>query len=277
MMKKKHSFQLALLSSFLLILASAQGQEKKPATPQATPEAAGKPGSAGAGKVTTTTTAKTTVAASGKIVITAQTSPVELARAAYIAQGGNKFRDLKSMVLTGTVDLYGPNSVQALPGKFVIVTAGERSRIEIQSPAFNYRQISDGQQTYASVRGMELPPPSKYGLPALMKYDQPGFTVTALPDNKKQRAFRITDAEGHATDYYVETETGRVMTYLVPYQGYTFGVENKSQKEINGVLVPYNFTQRLETPQGAFFADYKVKDVKLDQEIAADVFDIPAQ
>ena len=276
-MKKKLMLKLALFSSLLLIFVSAQAQEKKPAAPQPTPEAAGKAGSAGKVTTTSTTTAQTTVAAPAKIAITASTPPMELARAAYIAQGGNKFRDLKSIVLSGSVDLYGPNSVQALPGKFVIVTAGERSRIEIQSPAFNYRQISDGQQTYTSVRGMELPPPNKYGLPVLMKYDQPGFTVSALPDNKKQRGFRITDADGHATDYYVDTETGRVMTYLVPYQGYTFGVENKSVKEINGVLVPYNFTQRLETPQGAFFADYKVKDVKLDQVIADDVFEIPAQ
>ena len=275
MMKKKLSRILILLSSLLLALMSVQAQEKKPAAPQPTPDAK----SGGSGKVTTTTATVTATAAAApaKVVITATTTPLELARAAYLAQGGDKSRDLKSMVLSGSVDLYGPNSVQALPGKFVMVTAGDRSRIEIQSPAFNYRQISDGQQTYTSVRGMELPPPNKFGIPVLMKYDKPGFTVMALPDNKKLRAFRITDADGHATDFYVDTETGRVMTYLVPYQGYTFGVEHKSLKEINGVLVPYNFTQRLETPQGAFFADYKVKDVKLDQAIADDVFEIPAQ
>jgi hypothetical protein len=273
-MKKKLLLRLALLSSLLLIYVGAQAQQKTPATPQSTPDASGK-ASGGTGKVTTTTAAAAPAAT--KIVITATTSPMDLARAAYMAQGGDKFRNLKSMVLTGSVDLYAPNSVQSLPGKFVMVIAGERSRIEIQSPAFNYRQISDGQQTYSSVRGMELPPPNKFGLNVLMKYDQPGFTVSALPDDKKHRAFRITDAEGHATDYYVDSETGRVLTYLIPYNGYTFGVENKTLKEINGVLVPYSFTQRLETPQGAFFAEYKAKDVKLDQEIADDVFEIPAQ
>lgn len=272
-MKKKLLCTLALLSSLLLIYVGAQAQQKTPATPQSTPEASGKI-SGGTGKVTTTTPAP----ASTKIVITAATSPKDLARVAYMAQGGDKYRNLKSIVLTGSVDLYAPNSVQSLPGKFVMVLAGERSRIEIQSPAFNYRQISDGQQTYSSVRGMELPPPNKFGINVLMKYDQPGFTVSALPDDKKQhRAFRITDAEGHTTDYYIDSETGRVVTYLIPYNGYTFGVENKTLKEINGVLVPYSFTQRLETPQGAFFAEYKAKDVKLDQEIADDVFEIPAQ
>ena len=46
-------------------------------------------------------------------------------------------------------------------------------------------------------------------------------------------------------------------------------------KEVDGVLVAYSFTQRLEMPQGAFFAEYNVKDVKLNQPIGDDVFTIP--
>ena len=44
--------------------------------------------------------------------------------------------------------------------------------------------------------------------------------------------------------------------------------------EVDGVLIPMNFTQRLEMPQGAFFAEYKVKDVKLNTPIGNDVFAI---
>jgi hypothetical protein len=43
-------------------------------------------------------------------------------------------------------------------------------------------------------------------------------------------------------------------------------------KEIDGVLVSFNFTQRLEMPQGAFFADYKVKGAKLNQPLSDDMF-----
>ena len=42
--------------------------------------------------------------------ITANTTPIELARAALMAQGGDKFKNLKSMMLTGSADLYAPNS-----------------------------------------------------------------------------------------------------------------------------------------------------------------------
>ena len=49
--------------------------------------------------------------------ITANSTPLELARAALAAQGGDKFKNLKSMMLTGTVDLYPPGTIQSTPGQ----------------------------------------------------------------------------------------------------------------------------------------------------------------
>jgi len=206
-------------------------------------------------------------------VISAGSTPIELARAALAAQGGDKFKHLKSMMLIGSADLYPPNSAQSIPGKFVILTAGDKVRIEIDArPMFNFKQVYDGQQSYSSMPNVQLPPASKFGLPVLAKFDQPGYTVSALPDKKKLRGFRIVDSEGNTTDFYVDLATARVMQYLTPYNGYTFGTENSKFKEVEGVLVPFNFSQRLEVPQGAFFAEYKVKEVKLNQPIGDDVF-----
>ncbi|MDQ2855660.1 MAG: hypothetical protein M3R68_04985 [Acidobacteriota bacterium] len=213
---------------------------------------------------------------SATVAITATTTPVELARAAFAAQGGEKFKNVTSMVLIGTVDLYAPNSTQSIPGKFVMVTAGDKMRIDIDArPAVSFKNVYNGQQSYSSMPGVTLPPMSKFGPAVLAKFDQPGYTVTALPDKKKQRAFRIADAEGNATEFYVDAATGRVMTFLIPFNGYTFGTEIKKTKDFEGVLIPYNFTQRLEMPQGAFFAEYSVKDVKLNQPVGDDVFSIP--
>ena len=207
---------------------------------------------------------------------TTATSPLELARAALAAQGGEKFKTLKSMVLRGSVDLYPPNSTQSIPGGFVLVTAGDKLRIEIDArPAISFKQIYDGQQTYSSVPGVQLPPASKFGLMLLTRFEEPGYSVTVLPDKKKQRGFRIADSEGNTTDFYVDPTTSRVMTFTAGYNGYTFGTENRKFKEVEGVLIPYSFTQRLEMPQGAFFADYSVKDVKLNQPIGDDVFAMP--
>ena len=205
--------------------------------------------------------------------ITASTTPIELARAALAAQGGDKFKNMKSMTLIGSVGLYPPNSAQSIPGKFFMVTEGDRVRIDIDArPIFAFKQIYDGHQSYSSIPGVQMPPASKFGLPVLAKFDQPGYTVSALPDKKKLRGFRIVDAEGNTTDYYLDPTTGRVMMYLIPYQGYTFGNEHSKFKEIEGVLVPFNFSQRLEMAQGAFFAEYKVKEAKLNQPIGDDMF-----
>ena len=210
------------------------------------------------------------------VAITATTSPMDLARAALAAQGGETYKTMKSMVLRGSVDLYAPNSTQSIPGGFIWVVAGDKVRLDIDArPAVSFKQIYDGQRSYSSLPGVDLPPASKFGLSLLAKFDQPGYTVSALPDKKKQRGFRIVDSEGNTTDFYIDTVTGRVMTFLIPYNGYTFGTENKKFKEIDGVLVPLEFTQRLEMPQGAFFAEYKVKDAKLNNPVGDDVFAMP--
>ncbi|MBA3568654.1 MAG: hypothetical protein H0W28_04800 [Pyrinomonadaceae bacterium] len=230
--------------------ASAQGETSKPA-----------PGGNGA--------------AAGP-AITATTSPVEMARAAIAAQGGEKFKNLKSVILKGSVDLYAPNSTQSIPGGFVIVIAGDKARMEVDArPAVSFKMIYDGQRSYSSLPNVDMPPMTRFGMGLLVKFDQPGYVVSTLPDKKKQRAFRVSDPDGNTTDFYVDVATGRVMSFLIPYGGYTFGTENKKMKEIDGVLVATSFTQRLEMPQGAFFADYNVKDVKINQPIGDDVFAIP--
>jgi hypothetical protein len=212
----------------------------------------------------------------GGSAITASTPPLELARAAFLAHGGEKFRNLKSVVLRGSVDLYPPNSTQSIPGGFVLVTAGDKIRLEIDArPAITFKQIYDGEQSYSSIPGVQVPPLSKFGLPVLARFEQSGYTVTAIPDKKKQRGFRITDSEGNATDFYIDPATARVVSFLVLYNGYTFGTEHKKMKEVEGVLIPFSFVQRMEMQQGAFFAEYNVKDVKVNQPLAEDVFAIP--
>ena len=205
--------------------------------------------------------------------ITAESTPVELARAALAALGGDKFKNLKSMWLTGSADLYAPNSSQSVPGKFSMVTAGDKVRIDINAqPVVAFKQIYDGQQSYSSIPGIQMPPGSKFGLAVLAKLDQPGYTVSAIPNDKKLRGFRIVDAEGNTTDYYLDPANARVMKYKIPYNGLMFGTEHSKFKEVDGVLIPMNFTQRLEMSAGAFFAEYKVKDVKLNTPIGDDVF-----
>lgn len=228
------------------------------------------------GDASAKTTDKALSATAAGPAITATTAPIDLARAALAAQGGDKFKALKSMVMKGSVDLYPPSSTQSIPGGFIWVVAGDKVRLEIDArPQISFKQVYDGQRSYSSLPGVEMPPASKFGLALLGRFDQPGYAVTALPDKKKLRGFRISDADGNTTDFYLDPANGRVMSFLIPYGGYMFGTENKKFKEFDGVLVPVSFSQRLEMNIGAFFADYTVKDVKLNNPLGDDVFMIP--
>ena len=184
------------------------------------------------------------------VAITATSTPTDLARAAFMAQGGEKFRSVQNMFLRGSVSLYPPNSIQSIPGAFSIVTAGEKLRMEIDArPAIVFKQIYDGQQSFSSMPGVEVPPLTKFGLGALRSYDKPGYKITAIADKKKQRGFRIVDPDGYTTDFYIDPANGRVMSFLLYYNGFTFGTDNTKFKEIEGVLVPFSFSQRFEMPQ----------------------------
>lgn len=224
--------------------------------------------------------AKTTPAAGAAttpaVVITPESTPMDLAKAAFTAQGGEKFRAVQNMMLRGSVSLYPPNSPQSIPGSFSIVTANDKLRMEIDArPIIVFKQIYDGQQSYSSMPGVEVPPLSKFGLGVLSKFDQQGYKVSAIPNKKKLRGFRISDPEGYTTDFYIDTTNGRVMEFFLTYGGYTFGTANSKFKEVDGVLIPFSFSQRFEMPQGPFFAEYNVKEVKLNQNLGEDAFAIP--
>ena len=223
----------------------------------------------------TATTAPATPAAPA-VNITDSSSPMDLAKAAFTAQGGEKFRQVQNMMLRGSVSLYPPNSPQSIPGAFSIVTANDKLRMEIDArPIIVFKQIYDGQQSYSSMPNVEVPPLSKFGLNVLSKFDQPGYKVSAIPNKKKLRGFRIADPDDYTTDFYIDATTGRVMEFFLYYNGYTFGTANSKFKEVDGVLIPFSFSQRFEMPQGAFFAEYTVKEVKLNQTLGEDAFAIP--
>lgn len=222
------------------------------------------------------TTPAATTAAPPAVVITPESTPLDLAKAAFTAQGGEKFRNVQNMMLRGSVSLYPPNSPQSIPGAFSIVTSNDKLRMEIDArPIIVFKQIFDGQQSYSSMPGVEVPPLSKFGLSVLSKFDQPGYKVSAMPNKKKLRGFRIVDPEGYTTDYYIDPTNGRVMEFFLTYNGFTFGTANSKFKEVDGVLIPFSFSQRFEMPQGPFFAEYSVKEVKLNQNLGDDAFAIP--
>jgi hypothetical protein len=64
-------------------------------------------------------------------------------------------------------------------------------------PAVVFKQIYDGQNSYSSMPGVEVPPLTKFGLGSSVVTINPAIKVTAIADKKKQRGFRIEDPEGY--------------------------------------------------------------------------------
>lgn len=208
--------------------------------------------------------------------ITPATKPDELAKIAVDVLGGDKFKSLKTLIVSGSVNLYAPNSTQSIPGTFAITTSGMKYRMEVRSlQSFSF--IYNGEQMYSSFPGFNLPPPSKFGLPVLQHLGEPGYSVEGIADKKNMRAFAVTDPEGNRIKFFVDAKTGRIKSYEAPIDNMTYGSEIDEYKEYDGVLVPTKFVQRMDTQMGAFFAEFKAKDVKVNAEVTDAVFDIPAR
>jgi hypothetical protein len=208
--------------------------------------------------------------------ITNTTPAKELARDALAAHGGEKFRQLKSLFMTGTADLSSEQMRQVLPARFAITYKGQKTRMDVKSAMFNFTTINDGVTSYSSFKGLEMPSLNKFSTRVLARIDEPGYVVSDLPNRKKLRAFRITDPDGDSTDFYVDPVTGRVMSYEFTYLGMRSVIEHDKFRVVDGVLVPEKFAQRFETQNmGAMFAEFSIKDVQVNLEVGEDVFAIP--
>jgi hypothetical protein len=203
-------------------------------------------------------------------------APMDLAKAAVAWYGGDKFKNMKTLVVIGTADVSGSPSM-TFPAPFVITYAGDKYRLEIKTPFMEFKQIYDGQQTYSSAGDVSLPPINRLGLPLLPKIEEKDFVVTALPELKKKKTgFRITSPEGYYTDFFVDDKTGQIKGYEASYEvngrTITTAVEIDKVREVEGVKVPEKYAQRFETGNLTVYANFKAKDILVNSAVADDVF-----
>lgn len=203
-------------------------------------------------------------------------APLELAKSALLAHGGDKFKNMKTLVVTGTADVSGSPSM-TFPAPFVMTYAGDKYRLEISTPFVQFKQIYDGQQTYSSAGEINLPPINRLGMPLLPRMEEKDFVVSALPDTKKKKiGFRITSPEGFYTDFYIDEKTGQVKGYEASYEingrTVTTAVEIDKLREVEGVVIPERYAQRFETGNLTVYANFKAKNIAVNAAVADDVF-----
>ncbi|HEY8563077.1 MAG TPA: hypothetical protein VIL74_22055 [Pyrinomonadaceae bacterium] len=207
-------------------------------------------------------------------------NPFELAKKSLAAHGGDKLKNIKNIFIKGTADISASPS-QTLPAGFLIVYEGEKYSFDIQAPPmFNFKQTFDGQETFSSMRGMSLPPLNRLGFPMLVKMEEKGYTVSALPEKfKKKNGFRITSADGFYTDFIVDEKTNLVQEYESSYEfnggQVTTSVAIDKYKEVGGVLINEKFSQRLEMGTINYYSSFKAKEILVDTKLPETTFSIP--
>ena len=210
--------------------------------------------------------------------VRADQSPMELAKATVTAHGGEKLKQMKSLLLRGSVDMNVSN--QSLPATFYTVISGERYVIEINNPFQPVKQVFDGRQTFSTIRGFELPPITSLGFPLLPRVGDAGYVISAAGDQKKKKkGFRVTTPDGFYTDFFVDEKTGLLKGYESAYEvngrNVTTSVEIDEFQTVDGVVVPKRYSQRLDLGQMTAYASFKIKEVLINSPIGDDVFAMP--
>ena len=205
------------------------------------------------------------------------TAPMDLAKAALAAHGGDKLKQMKSLVLKGSVGLMVNN--QELPAAFSWAVSGERYLIEIISPLQQLKQVYDGQVMSSSLQGFSLPPLTSLGFPVLGKVGDAGYAVSVLGETaKKKRGFRVTTPEGFYTDFYIDEKTSQLKGYDSSFETggrvITTSVEIDGHQTVEGIVVPVKYSQRFDMGPITAYANFKAKTVLVNSAIDDSVFAI---
>lgn len=207
------------------------------------------------------------------------TAPLELANKTLAAHGGDKFKNMRTLDIRGSVDVTTTQFPQTIPATFVTVFSGDKYRLEIQNPFQPLKQVYDGQQTSSSIKDFTFPPINRLGLPLLQKLGEKDFTVSALPELlKKKKGFRITSPEGYYTDFFIDDKTGQVKGYESSYdingRSVTTSVEIDKFRTVEGVIIPERYSQRFDLGQLTAYADFKAKTILVNSEVKDEIFTI---
>ena len=209
---------------------------------------------------------------------TSEGPEIRLASAAVTAHGGEKLRQMRSLVINGSVDVTTSASAQAIPGTFTMVIAGDRYLFEIQTPFQTLRQSFDGVSTRSSMQGFALPPLTAIGFPLLTKVGKSGYAISGLSGNRK-KGFRVTTPEGYYTDFLINEKSGAVTGFESSYEirgrTVTTSAEIDKFRTIEGIIIPDRYAQRFDLGSLTAYASFKSREILVNTEIPDSIFGEP--
>lgn len=204
-------------------------------------------------------------------------SPEAIARATFEAHGGAKLREIRTLVIRGSVEVTASSFQQAIAGGFSTIIAGDKYILDIQTPFQSIKQVYDGQNTVSSFPGITLPPVTSLGFPMLRRYGEDGVRVGPLPDSKKkQKGFRLTAPDGFFSDFIIDEKTNLIKSFESAYEigGRTFTTSATVDRNrvIDGVTIPERYSQRFDLGQFVAYSDFKAKEILINSKIDEAVF-----
>ncbi len=205
-------------------------------------------------------------------------TPLDTAKAALAAHGGDKLKKMRSLITKGAADLNVMG--QLMPGAFSTAISGEKYYFEINAQIQSMKQIYDGRDTYSSVPGFSLPPITSLGFPLLPHVGDAGYVISANGNGKKKgKGFRVTTPDGFYTDFFVDDKTGQIKAYESSYnvgeRVITTSVEIDEFQTVDGIVVPKKYSQRIDLGQMTAYAVFKTKDILINSTIDDSAFAIP--
>ena len=201
----------------------------------------------------------------------------ELARLAVAAHGGDKLKQMRTLVVRGSVDV-APSPSLSIPASFVLIMSGEKYLFELVNPFQPLKQVFDGKRHYSS--GYELPPMTSLGFPLLPKVGEAGYLISAPAEAKnKRKGFRVTTPDGFFTDFFIDEKTGQIKGYESAYEVYgrtvTTSVEIDEMSVVEGITVPKKYSQRFDLGPITAYGTFKAKEILVNQAVADDLFAVP--
>lgn len=208
----------------------------------------------------------------------AGSTPLDLAKATLAAHGGEKLKNIRTLVMKGALDMNVFN--QITPAAFSVAISGEKYSFEINNPIQPMKQTYDGVRTFSTIQGFQLPPVTSLGFPLLPKVGVDGYAISALSEGKKKRkGFRITTPDGFYTDFYIDEKTSQIKgyesSYVVGDRAVTTSVEVDEFQTVDGILVPKKYSQRFDLGSITAYANFKTKDILINAPIDDSVFAMP--
>lgn len=198
------------------------------------------------------------------------------------ALGGEKFAKQRTQVASGSGTMSPPGMPQPLPissiKTYQVLPAKNRS--ELASPMGTMVQVYNGEAGWVAMgdrmqdQTAAMKEQSFHGYEMLRRFDEPGMTVKSLPegelDGRKLARVEVADAEGHATQFWIDPATALPAALEYSVQGQTNRELFSDFREVDGVQVPFQ-TDIVQNGQKVFQIKYAEVEVNapVDEKLFA--------